>query len=397
MSSDTDPAPVDWAALRRRYPAACDTRYLNVCSRGLLSQAAHAAGVRALDADRDASAGAPGPQMLEELRARFGRLIGAPAQDVAVTKNVSEGLNAVCNAIEWRRGDNVVLCGEVEHPNNVYLWLALAGRGVELRDVAARAGVADAAAMAEAMDARTRIVTVSAVSFVPGFRADLARLGAAARAAGALFLVDAVQATGVVHIDVERDAVDALATSTSKGLLGSRGLGFLYVREAWARRLRPLYIARNGIDSRGRHYSEFEGPGFTLWESARRFEVGNYNYTGVAVAHASIAELLAVGPARIEMRAVSLARTLADGLSGLGYPVNAPPAPALRSHIVTLGRKGAGGPDATGDPLLDRLSGALHEAHVRHSIRRNLLRFAFHLYNDESDVRAVLDAATAVR
>lgn len=393
MLSDP-PVGLDWSALRHRYPATARFVFLNGGSRGLLSTTAHAAGVASLDADLGMTPDKPSSDaQLDETRALFAQLVNASADEIAVTKNVSEGLNIVASAIDWRPGDNVVIASDVEHANNIYLWLSLAQRGVELRDVPTADGAIDAGAMASAIDGRTRIVTVSAITFTPGFRTPLAPIGKAARAAGALFLVDGVQACGVIDVDVERDCIDALATSTSKGLLGVRGLGFLYVRKNWIPTLTPIHIARNSVDSQGKHYSEFEGGGFGLWRDARRFEAGNYNYTGVAIARVALQELLDIGVPNIEKRAVGLATQLAEGLREQGWPVVEPPHGIERTHLVVLGERGPGGPEGTGDPRLDRLKTVLESSKVQLSIRRRLVRFGFHFYNDESDVAAVLSIA----
>jgi cysteine desulfurase/selenocysteine lyase len=382
---------VDWAALRARYAVARRSTFLNVGSRGLLSDAVHAAVAARLAAERDMGQGEPAEEVLKaETRARFARLIGAAAAEIAFTRNVSEGLNSIATALPWQAGDNVVFCEELEHANNGYLWQLLARRlGVELRAVPQDRGLIDAGAMAAAIDARTRLVTASSVTFTPGFRTDLATIGAAARAAGALFLVDGVQSLGVLRLDVARDLIDALVASTSKGLNGVRGLGFLYVRQAWIDRLAPVAVARTGIATAG-HYSGFEGRDFAFRADAQRFEVGHVNYLGIAAAHAALAETLALGIPAIEARATGMAKLLADGLAAQGWPVNRPPVAAAASHLVTVGSRGNGGPESTGDAKLDAFAAALQAGGVAFTIRRCLLRFGFHLWSDETDVATVL-------
>jgi cysteine desulfurase / selenocysteine lyase len=394
MTVDPHTSEDYWRTLRSNYPGALNGIFLNSGSRGLLSKAAFAAGIESLTTDRDMSAPKLSTDyLLADLRLRFATLINSASSEIAVTKNVSEGLNAIATCIDWRPGDNVVLCSEVEHPNNIYPWLKLADRGVEVRDVPAVEGGVDAQAILGAIDARTRVVTVSAVSYSPGFRSPLARIGQATQDAGALFLVDAVQACGPLIVDVQRDCIDALATSASKGLLGARGLGLLYVRRALAERLRPTNVANNSVDRGGRHYSEFVGKQIKLWGDARRFEVGHPNYTGVSIARVALGELLDIGSARIEARVVALASALADGLSALGWPVSKLPKGVVRSHIVTVGRRTDGGPDSTGDARLDAFAAQLASAGVQIAIRRGQLRFGFHFYNSTDDVRTVLDIA----
>src|SRR5690606_5433772 len=129
----------------------------------------------------------------ERSRERFAALINARPDEVTFTKNTSEGINMVAGAIPWQRGDNMILCAALEHPNNVYAWLHLQRLGVEVRMLPDEQGSMPVEAMIAAMDDRTRLVTASTVSFTPGFRTDVAALGRACRARGAIFLVDAAQ------------------------------------------------------------------------------------------------------------------------------------------------------------------------------------------------------------
>jgi selenocysteine lyase/cysteine desulfurase len=387
---------IDWRAIRARYPAASRSTFLNITSGTPLSNAAKAAVIDLIEAqsrgeaDRDRRT-----PLMTNARERFARLIHARPGEIAVTKNVTEGLNIVAHAIDWRPGDNVVVCTELEHPNNVYVWLALRAAGIEVRAPRAKNGAIDTQALLQAIDARTRIVTAASVTFAPGFRTELETIGRACRKSGALFLVDGVQSCGILDLDVDACAIDALTTSCSKGLIGIAGTGFLYVRSDWIGRLTPVYIGRYSIERGAGHESEIEGHEFRLVDDARRFEAGNYNWAGIAAAQASMAELLEIGTPAIERHAVRLATSLADGLAGLGLPVTQPPAGIARSHIVTVGRLGAGDTKHTGDARLDRFAAALEAGGVKFTIRKGLVRFGFHYFNDAADVVRVLDIARA--
>ena len=387
----------DWAAIRARYPVASRFTFLNITSGTPMSHATRAAVQGLVDAQWDGSGSREDKQrLMASCRQRFAAIIGAKAAEIAVTKNVTEGLNIVANAIDWRPGDNVVFCQELEHPNNIYLWLELKRRGVEVRTPPARRGAIDTQAMIDAIDARTRLLTVASVTFTPGFRSELAALGRACRQAGALFLVDAVQSCGILELDVEACAIDALATSTSKGLMGMPGTGFLYVRSEWIERLRPVYVGRYSVERGKGHESEIEGASYALLADARRFEAGNYNWVGIAAAEASLGELLGIGTAQIEPHVVGLATSLAEGLESLDLAVSRPPETVARSHIVTVGELGAGDAHSSHDPRLNRIGAALQTGGVKYTVRKGMLRFGFHCYNDESDVARVLGIARSV-
>ena len=126
---------------------------------------------------------------VDETRAAFARLIGAQPDEIAITKNVSEGLNLFAASLPWEAGDNVVVCPGLEHPNNIFLWYNLERiHGIEVRALVPEGGQMPTQAMADAMDERTRVVTFPTVSFAPGFITDVRALVEAAKRVGALTL-----------------------------------------------------------------------------------------------------------------------------------------------------------------------------------------------------------------
>jgi cysteine desulfurase/selenocysteine lyase len=384
-----------WAGIdiASEFPGLAGGPYLDTAARGLLSRSAHAAAADCLDgALQGAADKAAMFASLEEARRRFAGLINAGADDIAITKNVSEGLNIIAAALPWRPQDNVVVCRELEHPNNIFPWAALKRRlGIEIRDVPARAGRLAAADVIAAIDARTRLLTLSEVSFSPGLRTELGPIGRVTRARDIFLLVDGAQSVGVMHTDVAQSAIDGLAVSTQKGLLGVYGMGFLYCRRSWAERLTPVYLARFGVDLGAAHEAARGDDDFRLMPNARRFDLGNYNYPAAAAVAASLALLQRIGTRGIEAHVTRLARRLASGMSQLGFAV-AGQGDEL-AGIVSIGRHGAGGHDSSDDPATQRLAEALGRSGVRHSVRQGMVRLSFHLYNGDADVDHVLEVA----
>jgi cysteine desulfurase/selenocysteine lyase len=307
---------------------------------------------------------------------------------------VSEGLNLFVASLTWAEGDNVVVCPELEHPNNIYLWYNLGAlHGVEVRAIEPCEGRMPIEAMARAMDERTRVVTFPTVSFAPGFVTDVPALVAAARKVGALTLADGAQSIGALRTDVHALGVDALAVSTQKCLLGLYGFGFLYVRRAVADALVPIHVARYGIDLGDAHETAYaEGP-LRYQPGARRFDLGNYNYLGMTAAKAALELIESIGVDAIERHVRGLATRLADGLLALGLPVvGGAPGPHL-AHIVSVGTIGGGRHYTADDPAMNDFHDRLTARHIRHSIRSGILRFAVGVYNDDSDIDRVLDVA----
>jgi selenocysteine lyase/cysteine desulfurase len=380
------------AAARANYPALERWTYMDVAGRCILSRATRAA----IDAQVDERMmnGADKEkffQLIERTRGKFAQLINAEPDEIAYTKNISEGLNMIATAFDWKRGDNVVVCGDLEHPNNVYCWLNMRRYGLEMKSVKPRDGQIPVDAMIKAIDGRTRVVTASTVTFAPGFRTDVDALGRACRERGVLFLVDAAQSCGVLHTDVRKSNIDALAVSTQKGLLGLYGMGFLYCRREWAEKLQPAYLARFGVDlGAGAHEASMGTEDFKLMPAARRFDLGNYNFVGAAAVDASLTELLALGTPQIERYVTGLGHALAQGLLDLGLPVSGGKPGPLVGTLVTIGSMSADH-YGTSDERINGLYAHLTENRVKLSIRRGVLRFSLHLYNNMDDVERVLE------
>ena len=380
------------AEASRLFPGVASATYMNVAVKGLVSTRVRDV-VRAHVDSRVETGGDKDGMFatVERARERFALAVNAHPDEVALMKNVSDGVGTICSALPWEPGDNVVICAALEHPNNVYPWLNLRDRmGVEVRMIPPEGGTVPTDVMAEAMDERTRLVTVPTVTFSPGLIADLVPLAETSRRLDAFFLVDAAQSVGVLQTDVRAMGVDALATATQKAVGSFYGTGFLYCRREWAERLRPGTLARYGVAfGDDAHETALSTEALVLRPGARRFDLGNYNYLGAAAAEAALELLGEFGMDRIEAHARGLARRLAEGFAALGLPLAGGAGPDL-AHIVAVGEAGAGLHDSTDDPRLASLYEHLTGNGVVLSVRRGVLRFSVHLYNTEDDVDRVL-------
>lgn len=376
-------------AARARFPGALSQSYLDVASRGLmpadLPQLAYDHLQQRVFGRADKKAYF---ETVEVARRGVARLLNAQAHEIATTRNVTDGLNMVANALDWRAGDEVFVCSGVEHPANLYVWRNLEALGVKVRDLPAEEGQFPVEALEEALQRspRPRIVAVSATSFVPGFRADLDRIGAACHAAGAHLIVDGAQAAGISHIDMERMPIDALSFSTQKGLCCLYGMGFLYVREKFATRLVPRYLSRFGIDMSGTHEADYDAGPIRLQRGALRFELGNHNFLASLLVGRTLELINELGTQAIDRYVTSLATRLAEGLVAAGAPVRVPRSGARANIVAIESQRGA-------EPV-DQLHQHLKASNVHAALRRNVVRFSLHFYNVEADVDAALSACT---
>lgn len=375
--------------VRARFSGTREQVYLDVASRSLIPDSA-------LDiAQRHLSDRVHGRvekkryfQLIEESRERFARLIGAGTSEVAITKNVSEGLNILASAIPWNTGDEVLLCSAIEHPNNVYAWRNLERQGVRILDLPAENGEFPIElAIAQLRTAKPpRVLTVSATSFRPGFRTDLDALAQACERSGTLLIVDGAQSVGVNHLDVSTTRLSALAVSTQKGLCALYGMGFLYVREEVAERLKPRQLARFGVDISATHEADYDPGPVVLRRGALRFDLGNYNFLAANLVNDTLQLIEECGTQAIDTHVTALAELLATGLTAAGAQVPAP-ARGPRSHIVCIDM----GDHAARAADLQR---ALAADGVQAAVRGKVVRFSIHFYNNVSDIeRAVSSAA----
>ena len=204
------------------FPWTADTVYLNNAAIGPIPERTR----RAIDEftakrtaphllpDRDLQA------VLQQAREVLARLVNAEPAEIALATNTSHGLNLAARALPIKPGDTVLL-SDREFPANVYPWLRLRQGGVNVELVPCTAqGWPDEDRLVERLaDPAVRVLAVSFVQFANGYRADLARLGAACRANGAFLVVDAIQGVGNTVLDLRETPVDVLACGGQKWLL----------------------------------------------------------------------------------------------------------------------------------------------------------------------------------
>jgi len=280
-----------------------------------------------------------------------------------------------------------VLCVEREHPNNIYIWMHLAKRyGIKITPVESRNGYIHAEDVLAVLDEKTRMVSVSSVSFHPGLRIDLDAVSAVCERRNIFLLVDGVQSAGIQHFDMRQTPISAMAVSTQKGLLGLYGMGFLYCRADWAERLEPVYLARFGVDLGDAHEAAVNTDHYQLMKGALRFDLGNYNFAGAAAVDRSLQMILELGTQNIEQHTTAVTKRLAEGLADYGLPVVGWPYGLQFANMVTIS------PDDTAPEFNNRLGDALTQEGIKFSVRRNALRFSSHFYNTHDDADRVIDA-----
>jgi len=324
---------MDWTALRPEFPVTQRWAFLDHAAVAPITGRARRAMAEWAD-DLAENGLVHEPRWLarvEEVRGLFAKLLNANPRDVAFVKNTSEGIGIVAEGFPWREGDNVVTAAE-EYPSNLYPWLNLASRGVETRRVATRARRVWVDDVLAAVDARTRIVSLSSVEFSSGFRNDLDAVGAFCRQRGIFFFVDAIQSLGVLPLDVTATPVDALAADGHKWLLGPEGAGILWVRREALDRIRPIGVGWNSVVG----CRDFSTIDYTPKPHAGRYESGSLNVAGITALGASLGLLLEISVPAIAERIQQLTDHLCAQAEKAGFEVYSSRRSEDKSGIVSL-------------------------------------------------------------
>jgi selenocysteine lyase/cysteine desulfurase len=368
-------------AYRRLYPVTADKVWLNNASMGTLSAPVagalrayikrHALGDISIEHDL---------KLVQRARETAARFINASPGEIAFTKNVADGLNIVAQGLDWKPGDRIVIADQ-EFPANVYPWQNLVKRGVELVKVASRDSRVAVEAIIEALEPRTRLVSLSWVEFSTGFRNDLKVLAKTCHERGILFCVDGIQGVGAFPLDVRETDVDVMATSSHKWLLAPTGTGWMYVRESLIDKIAISYLGQSSV-SRGKSldYLDFDLP---LWPDARRFEPGILNYMGLVGLTAAIELFEEVGIDRIADRIKALTDGAVAGLLDRGYDVISSRNSAEWSGCVCFR-----------SPKIEpaEIHRRLGERNIIISLRNDIVRISPHYYNDHDDIGRFLEA-----
>jgi selenocysteine lyase/cysteine desulfurase len=317
---------------------------------------------------------------VETARELGAKLIGAETDEIAVVHNTTEGINFIAEGFPWQPGDNVVTLSS-EFPSNLYPWLNLASRGVETRQVQADVERVDPAAIERACDARTRVVAVSWVGYMTGWRNDLAAIGEICARRKIFYFVDAIQGLGVFPLDVQQLPIDALAADGHKWLLSPEGAGLLYVRKSRLETLRAVGVGWNSVKQTG----NFTDTRFDLKTDASRYEGGSHCLAAICGLAKSLELLFEIGSKNTAERVLEMTDRLCERLAKAGLPIASCREGERRSGIVAFEVPGK-------DPV--QLKKVCKDRGVIANARAGRMRSAPHAYCNDDDIDRLLEAVT---
>ena len=373
-----------WQELRRQMPVAGEVAYFDHAAVSPLPEPTRQAVIRWVKqaAQQGVLVWDEWATNVERVRDLAARMLGAALEEIAFIPNTTSGIHLVAEGFPWREGDNVVTFAN-EFPSNIYPWLNLKSRGVETRLVPVEGVVADPMQLLEACDDRTRLISVSWVSFCTGWRLDIAELLEQARRRGILVFLDAIQGLGVFPLDVSSLEVDFLAADGHKWLLGPEGAGIFYLRREHLDLLRPLIAGWNSVE----HAGQLDRIEWRPRRSAGRYEGGSQNMVGIAALGASLQLLsesgLAADHSLLAERVLEITDHACQRLEKIGATIVSRREGEGRSGIVAFDLPGKN---------LAAVRRYCMEKKIALSCRNGLLRISPHAYVDEEDVGRLVGA-----
>jgi len=314
----------------------------------------------------------------EGARKSIGDLIGASPRSIGFCANVSSGLAMIAGSLPIMEGDNVI-CAKGEFPANIYPWMNLERRGVEVRFIDPAPGYATPDMVLKLIDSKTKAVSLSWVGFSNGARIDTGSIGALCKEKEIFFIVDAIQGLGALKVDLSY--INFLVCGGGKWSLSPQGGGFVYIDPGLINDFYPdrtgwLSMAANADMKQFHSLTDYK---FDLADDARRIEPGSNSILCQLALGESCRYIHSLDPVKIEKRIVDLCDYLIDGLLKMNLDVTSYHGESLRSGIVTF---------STPDPVAK--ADALFKEKIVVSAREGNIRVGIHFYNNEDDLDRLL-------
>ncbi|NUM63583.1 MAG: aminotransferase class V-fold PLP-dependent enzyme, partial [Ignavibacteriaceae bacterium] len=279
--------------------------------------------------------------------------------------------------IDWKAGDRIIL-NDVEFPANVYPFLQLKEKGVEVDFVKSNNGIVTSEEIISAVKPGTKLISVSFVQFLSGYRIDLEKIGKVCKEKGIIFCVDSIQGLGAINLDVEKCNIDYLSNGTQKWMLGLQGLAFIYVRKALQEKMKSAPIGWLAVKDAW-DLLKFD---LTTKETAERFQPGTLNNIGIYAFNSSMKLFKEFDIDEIERHVVSNSKYFIEELAKIGY----------KSPLLSLSENHLSGivsfKTDNGQKIFDHLK----QKKIVCSLREGYIRFAPHFYNTKQEIDYVVDA-----
>ena len=311
----------------------------------------------------------------DESKQLLGKLLNTSADRIAFTSNTSSGLNILAQGIRWEKGDRILL-GDVEFPANVYPFMNLKDMGVEIDFVKSENGIVTAEDLISAITPKTKLISVSYVQFLSGYRIELEKLGSTCKEKGIILSIDATQGLGALTLDVQKCNVYFISCGTQKWMLGLQGMAFIYISEELQGKLKTASVGWLSVENAW----DLIDYDFTLKKTANRYQPGTLNTFGIYAINASLKMFDEFGFNNIEEQVLSNSKYLIEQLTDTGFT------PLLKNFsknnlagIISFKREDA-----------EDIFNYLQTKNIVIAVREGIVRLSPHFYNTKDEIDKVV-------
>lgn len=321
------------------------------------------------------------PQV-KSAKERLSQLLNANIDEIAWIDNVSNALNVLANGIIWNHGDQIIL-NDLEFPSNVYPFLNLQKQGVEILFARSENGVIDLAQIEKLVSNKTKLISISLVQFLTGYKANIKAIGDFCRERNILFSVDGIQGAGVVQIDVKDCSVDFFTGGSQKWLMGLQGLSYFYISQNLLNKLEQKFVGWTSVKNA---WSLLEYD-LSLIDSAERFQNGTNSRVGIIALDASLSLFEEIGYSKIEDQILNNSQYLMKRLEEIGFELVLKDVQRQNlAGIITFKHKAA-----------DKIFNELKRTNIIISLREGMIRISPHFYNNEEDLDLLIVALNSLK
>ena len=311
----------------------------------------------------------------DESKQLLGKLLNANADRIAFTSNTSSGLNILAQGIRWKKGDRILL-GDVEFPANVYPFMNLKDIGVEIDFVKSENGIVTAENLIQAITPKTKLISVSYVQFLSGYKIELEKLGTTCREKGIILSIDATQGLGALTLDVQKCNINFISCGTQKWMLGLQGMAFIYISKELQDKLKTASVGWLSVENAW----DLIDYDFTLKKTANRYQPGTLNTFGVYTINASLKMFDEFGFNNIEEQVLSNSKYLIEQLTDTGFT------PLLKN----LSKKNLAGIISFKSKDAEDIFNYLQAKNIVTAVRKGIVRLSPHFYNTKDEIDKVV-------
>ncbi len=315
-------------------------------------------------------------KIIGENKNNLAELINSTSDRIAFLDNTSNGINVLAQSINWKEGDRILL-NDIEFPANVYPFLNLEKQGVIIDFVKSKNGKVLTEDILSMIKPETRLVSISQVQFLTGYRADLKEIGNYCKDKNIIFSVDSIQGLGAINVDVQNENIDFISCGTQKWLLGLQGLSFIYVSQKLQEQMDQKNVGWLSVEDAW-NLLEFN---LKLKSSADRYQVGTLNETGLWALNGSLKLFKEFGWKNIENTVLDNSKYFIDKLIDNNIePILSGCEKKNIAGIVSIKSESA-------QKIFDKLA----EKNISLAVREGVLRFSPHFYNTKEEINKVVE------